>query len=179
MSMSKSQPSPKGSKPSQAVLGISLDQSIKDLLSRYPVDAWRFLLPDLARKLGDPVSWEILRSETRKHNLHRKGYVMDLPIRYTFAKGKELVVVVLVEHWATSRSVNLHRTAHYVLDLMEREEGRAVVPVALVTDLHPGKIPQRLHMDELGGGEKAASRLRPGLRCLFDQASPELPFWGC
>jgi hypothetical protein len=78
---------------------------------------------------------------------------MDLPIRYTFAKGKELVVVVLVEHWARSRSVNLHRTAHYVLDLMEREEGRAVVPVAFVTDLHPGKIPQRLHMDDLGGGE--------------------------
>jgi hypothetical protein len=77
------------------------------------------------------------------------------------------------------RSVNLRRTAHYVLDLMEREEGRAVVPMALVTDLHPGKIPQRLHMDDLGGGEKAASRLRPGLRCLFDQASPELPFWGC
>jgi hypothetical protein len=66
---------------------ITLDQSIKDLLTRYPVDAWRFLLPDLARKLGDPVSWEFLRSETRKHDLSRKGYVMDLPIRYCFAKG--------------------------------------------------------------------------------------------
>jgi hypothetical protein len=151
--MSKPKPSPEASKLSQAAAGISLDQSIKDLLTRYPVDAWRFLLPDLARKLGDPVSWEFLRSETRKHDLQRKGYVMDLPIRYRFTKGRELVVVVLVEHWATSRSVNLHRTAHYVLDLMERDPGCPVVPVALVTDLKPGKIPERLQLDDLGGGE--------------------------
>lgn len=132
---------------------ISLDQAIKDLLTRYPVDAWRFLLPDLARKLGDPISHQVLRSETRKHNLRSKGYVMDLPIQYAFANGKSLVVVVLIEHWATSRSVNLHRTARYVLDLMEREPGRPVIPVALVTDLHPGEIPERLCLDDLGGGE--------------------------
>jgi len=140
------------SRSREASSGISLDQSIKDLLSRYPVDAWRFLLPDLARKLGNPISWEFLRSETRKHDLHRKGYVMDLPIRYRFAKGNELVVVVLVEHWATSRSVNIHRTAHYVLDLMERDPGCPVVPVALVTDLKPGAIPEYLKLDDLGGG---------------------------
>lgn len=141
------------SKSNTTASDISLDQSIKDLLTRYPVDAWRFLLPDLARKLGDPVSWEFLRSETRKHDLQRKGYVMDLPIRYTFAKGKELVVVVLVEHWATSRSVNLHRTAHYVLDLMERDPGCPVIPVALVTDRKPGTIPQRLRLEDLGDEE--------------------------
>jgi len=66
------------------------------------------------------------------NDLKRKGCVMDLPIRYRFGKGRELVVVVLVEHWSTSRSVNLHRTAHYVLDLMERDPGCPVVPVALV-----------------------------------------------
>lgn len=147
----------KSSKRKIAASDLSLDQAIKDLLTRYPVDAWSFLLPDLARKLGDPASWEFLRSETRKHDLRRKGYVMDLPIRYTFAKGKALVVVVLVEHWATSQSVNLHRTAHYVLDLMERDPACPVVPVALVTDLHPGQIPQRLCLDDLGGGDPVLS----------------------
>ncbi|HQF54964.1 MAG TPA: hypothetical protein PK208_07605 [Fibrobacteria bacterium] len=132
---------------------ISLDQAIKDLLTRYPVDAWRFLLPDLARKLGDPVSWETMRSETRKHDLKRKGYVMDLPIRYTFAGGRAVVAVVLIEHWATAKSVNLHRTAHYVLDLMEREPQTPVVPVALVTDLDPGEIPTGLCLPDLGGGD--------------------------
>lgn len=132
---------------------ISLDQAIKDLLTRYPVDAWRFLLPDLARKLGNPVAWQVLRSETRKHDLKRKGYVMDLPIRYTFAGGKQLVAVVLIEHWATAKSVNLHRTAHYVLDLMEREPQTPVVPVALVTDLEPGEIPDGLRLGDLGGGD--------------------------
>lgn len=62
------------------------------------------------------------------------------------------VVVVLVEHWATSRSVNLHRTAHYVLDLMERDPGCPVVPVSLVTDLKPGAIPECIKLDDLGGG---------------------------
>ena len=132
---------------------ISLDQAIKDLLTRYPVDAWRFLLPDLARRLGDPIAWQVLRSETRKHDLRSKGYVMDLPIQYKFAGGKNLVVVVLIEHWATARSVNLHRTARYVLDLMEREPGRPVVPVALVTDLKPCEIPERLCLDDIAGGE--------------------------
>jgi hypothetical protein len=132
---------------------ISLDQAIKDLLTRYPVDGWRYLLPDLAHKLGNPVAWQVLRSETRKHDLRRKGYVMDLPIRYTFASGKHVVAVVLIEHWATARSVNLHRTAHYVLDLMEREPQTPVVPVALVTDLAPGEIPERLHLADLGGGD--------------------------
>lgn len=130
-----------------------MDQSIKDLLTRYPVDTWRFLLPDLARKFGNPVRWEVLRSETRKHDLRRKGYVMDLPIRYTFHSGKQVVAVVLIEHWATAKSVNLHRTAHYVLDLMEREHGTPVVPVALVTDLEPGEIPDRLQLADLGGGD--------------------------
>ena len=120
--------------------------AIKDLLSRYPLDAWRFLLPDIAQKLGDPSTWEIMRSEARKHDLRRKGWVMDLPIRYAFPGGQDLVVVVLIEHWATSRSVNLHRTARYVLDLMEREPGRSVVPVALVTELMPGPVRERLEL---------------------------------
>lgn len=144
---------PKTSKRRPPAPDISLDQAIKDLLTRYPVDAWRFLLPDLARKLGNPVAWQVLRSETRKHDLRRKGYVMDLPIRYTFASGRAVVAVVLIEHWATAKSVNLHRTAHYVLDLMEREPGTPVVPVALVTDLEPGEIPDRLRLADLGGGD--------------------------
>ena len=71
---------------------------------------------------------------------------MDLPIRYAFPGGQDLVVVVLIEHWATSRSVNLHRTARYVLDLMEGEPGRSVVPVALVTELMPGPVRERLEL---------------------------------
>lgn len=141
------------SKPRSTSPDISLDQAIKDLLTRYPVDAWRFLLPDLARKLGDPVSWDVMRSEARKHDLKRKGYVMDMPIRYTFSGGRAVVAVVLIEHWATAKSVNLHRTAHYVLDLMEREPQTPVVPVALVTDLEPGEIPAALSLADLGGGE--------------------------
>ena len=57
---------------------------------------------------------------------------MDLNIRYTFAK-RSVVLVVLIEHWSTAQSVNLYRTAHYYLDLLERFPNDEVVPVALVT----------------------------------------------
>lgn len=130
-----------------------MDQAIKDLLTEFPLDAWRFLLPDLAERLGDPVAWEPIRSEARKYDLRKKGWVMDLPIRFSFPSGEALVVVVLIEHWATSGSVNLHRTARYVLDLMERFPDQAVVPVALVTDLKPGPVAERLRLEDLVDAE--------------------------
>ena len=65
----------------------NLDQAIKELLKSHPVDALEFLVPDAAKAWGKPLGWEFLNTTTRKHDLARKGYVMDLPIRYCFAKG--------------------------------------------------------------------------------------------
>ncbi|MBK8803315.1 MAG: hypothetical protein IPN71_14900 [Fibrobacteres bacterium] len=121
-----------------------LDQSIKELLKNHPVDTLEFLLPDAIKEWGIPLSWEFLNTATRKHDFARKGYVMDLNVRYTFAK-RSMVLVVLIEHWATAQSVNLHRTAHYYLDLLERFPDDEVVPVALVTDLKPARIPKSVH----------------------------------
>ena len=126
-----------------------LDQAIKELLKSHPVDALHFLLPEVSKAWGKPLSWEFLNTTTRKHDLARKGYVMDLNIRYTFAK-RSVVLVVLIEHWATAQSVNLHRTAHYYLDLLERFPKDEVVPVALVTDLKPARIANSVHSESRG-----------------------------
>lgn len=126
-----------------------LDQAIKELLKNHPVDTLDFLLPDATKEWGKPQSWEFLNTATRKHDLARKGYVMDLNIRYTFAK-RSVVLVVLIEHWATAQSVNLHRTAHYYLDLLERFPKDEVVPVALVTDLKPARIRDTVHAESRG-----------------------------
>jgi hypothetical protein len=136
------------SNPSRERL-TDLDQAIKDLLKRYPVDTLEFLLPDAIKEWGKPTAWEFLNTTTRKHDLSRKGYVMDLNIRYTFGK-RSVVLVVLIEHWATAKSVNLHRTAHYYLDLLERFPKDEVVPVALVTDLKPARIPNSVHSQSRG-----------------------------
>ena len=127
----------------------NMDQAIKQLLKDHPVDALEFLLPDAIKQWGKPLSWEFLNTTTRKHDLARKGYVMDLNIRYTFAK-RSVVLVVLIEHWATAKSVNLHRTAHYYLDLLERFPKDEVVPVALVTDTKPARIRNAVHSESRG-----------------------------
>jgi hypothetical protein len=126
-----------------------LDQAIKQLLKDHPVDTLEYLLPEATKQWGKPLSWEFLNTATRKHDLARKGYVMDLNVRYTFAK-RSVVLVVLIEHWATSQSVNLHRTAHYYLDLLERFPQDEVIPVALVTDLKPARIRNAVHSESRG-----------------------------
>lgn len=145
MSMPRPKPDPKS--PRDRV--TDLDQAIKELLKSYPADTLEFLLPDAAREWGKPTAWEFLNTGTRKHDLARKGYVMDLNIRYTFG-ARSVVLVVLIEHWSTARSVNPHRTAHYFLDLLERFPGEEVVPVALVTDLVPAHIQNSVHAESRG-----------------------------
>jgi hypothetical protein len=132
---------------------LSVDQAIKDLISDFPKDAWRFLLPDLAEKYGDPVEWKVERSETRKTDYRKKGFVMDVPITYSFPGGEAVTMVVLFEHWSTARSVDIHRTARYVLDLMVRFPGHYIIPVAVVTDMEPGPVPERIHLGQPMGGE--------------------------
>lgn len=58
---------------------------------------------------------------------------MDLNIEYGFPQG-EPMLLVLVEHWSTARSVDLIRTAQYYLDLASRFPKHEIVPIALVTD---------------------------------------------
>src|SRR5574344_2587986 len=91
---------------------LSIDQGIKELIQLRPRDAFEFLLPDIHSVRGDPASWEFLSTQVRKKDLRGKGFTMDLCIRYAFPSGTPLLLV-LVEHWATSRSMALVRTAPY------------------------------------------------------------------
>ena len=130
---------------------LSIDQGIKELLQLRPVDAFAFLLPDFHAKRGDPVRWEFLTTQVRKKDLRGKGYLMDLNIRYEFPNGAS-VLLILVEHWSEARRVDLVRTAHYYLDLMERFPEDEIVPVALVTERKEHTV-----LDQIagqGGGEE-------------------------
>lgn len=130
---------------------ISIDQGIKELLQLRPRDAFAFLLPDVHENRGTPTSWEFLATQVRKKDLRGKGYVMDLNIRYEFAEGTP-ILLVLVEHWSQARAVDLIRTAHYYLDLMERFPGERIIPVALITERKAHEIPDQIV--GLGEGEE-------------------------
>lgn len=113
---------------------VSLDQAIKELLQLRPQDTLAFLLPDVVADRGPALSWQFHNVQVRKRDLTRKGLVMDLNIEYRFAEGTALLLV-LVEHWSTARSVDLLRTAQYFLDLSSRFPEHEVVSVALITEI--------------------------------------------
>lgn len=64
---------------------------------------------------------------------------MDLNIEYGFSQGPPLLLV-LVEHWSTSRSVDLIRTAQYFLDLASRFPDHEIAPIALVTEMDSAPV---------------------------------------
>lgn len=129
---------------------LSIDQGIKELLQLRPRDAFAFLLPDIHADRGDPASWEVLSTQVRKKDLRSKGFTMDLSIRYEFRTGIP-VLLVLVEHWSTARSMDIVRTAHYYLDLLGRFPDCEVMPVALITELEIRNVASSLVGS--GGGE--------------------------
>lgn len=112
---------------------LSLDQAIKELLQLCPVDTLSFLLPEVPATRGDPTRWQFHNVQVRKKDLTRKGLVMDLNIEFEFSNAPPLLLV-LVEHWSTARSVDLLRTAQYFLDLSSRFPEHQIVPVALITE---------------------------------------------
>jgi hypothetical protein len=124
-----------------AAAPVSLDQAIKELLQLRPADTLDFLLPEVAQARGAPVSWQFHNVQVRKKDLSRKGLVMDLNVEYRFRDGAPLLLV-LVEHWSTARSVDLLRTAQYFLDLASRFPEHEIVPIALVTEPDDRRVPE-------------------------------------
>jgi hypothetical protein len=128
---------------------VSVDQAIKELLQIRPADTLAFLLPQVVAQRGPPCSWQFHNVQIRKKDLVRKGLVMDLNIEYRFPDGSPLLMV-LVEHWSTARSVDLLRTAQYFLDLTGRFPDHEVVPVALVTEIDAAPIVDHIDRSALG-----------------------------
>jgi len=128
---------------------VSVDQAIKELLQIRPPDTLAFLLPEVVAARGQPVSWQFHNIQVRKKDLVRKGLVMDLNIEFRFAQGAPLLMI-LVEHWSTARSVDLLRTAQYFLDLSGRFPQHEVVPVALVTEIGAMPIVDNIVRSALG-----------------------------
>lgn len=128
---------------------VSVDQAIKELLQLHPDDTLAFLLPEVPAQRGAPTLWRFHNVHVRKKDLLRKGLVMDLNIEYHFQEGAPLLLV-LVEHWSTARSVDLVRTAQYYLDLASRFPDHEIVPVALITEIDASPVPDGFSKMALG-----------------------------
>jgi predicted transposase/invertase (TIGR01784 family) len=112
---------------------LSQDGMIKELIRDYPEDALDFFEPEICKRYGKPVSIDFHIQENKKHHHRDKKLINDMAVIYRFANGKK-VVLTLVEHWSRKSKFDIHRFAHYLIDLDFQFPGYEKLPVALFTD---------------------------------------------
>lgn len=117
---------------------FSHDHAVKNLLKRYPFEAFEFLVPDLWVSRGCPVSVEVVDPAVAKDDTAEPGpgQAMDLAMRFGYSSGSA-VMVLLVEHWSDAYKLDLFRTARYYLELCRRFPIDEILPIALVDDDRP------------------------------------------
>lgn len=111
----------------------SQDSMIKNLIRDYPVDALDFFEPGIIKAYGRPISVSFNIQEIKKHSHYDHSMKNDIAVTYTFANGKK-TVLVLIEHWSDKSKFDIHRFAHYLIDLSKRFPDIDILPVALFTD---------------------------------------------
>ncbi len=112
---------------------LSQDGMIKELIRDYPVDALEFFEPGICKKYGKPVSVDFHIQENKKHHHRDPKLINDIAVIYRFTNRKK-VVLTLVEHWSHKSKFDIHRFAHYLIDLDYQFPGYEKLPVALFTD---------------------------------------------
>ncbi len=112
---------------------LTPDQIIKNLLRDYPVEALEFFNEDIIKKYGYPVKIDFNIQEIKKSSHFDSNMQNDMAITFTFENGKK-VILVLVEHWSDKAKFDIHRFAHYLIDLSKRFPKTDIFPVALFTD---------------------------------------------
>jgi len=112
---------------------LSQDEMIKNLIRDYPIDALEFFNPDVIKKYGKPVWVDFHLQEVKKHSHFDKNLKNDISVIYRFQNG-EHIVLSLIEHWSDKAKFDIHRFAHYLIDLDHQFPDYEKIPVALFTD---------------------------------------------
>ena len=112
---------------------LSQDSMIKDLIRDYPEDALKYFNPEIYEKYGKPVAIDFHIQENKKHSHFDSKFINDIVVIYKFSKKKK-VVLSLIEHWSDKSGFDIHRFAHYLINLDYQFPGYEKMPVALFTD---------------------------------------------
>ncbi|MBK8801863.1 MAG: hypothetical protein IPN71_07375 [Fibrobacteres bacterium] len=121
------------------------------MIKAYPVDALEFLAEDVFAARGQPMDCEFLDPAVVKEDVAEPGpgQAMDLAVRYAFASGTG-VLILLVEHWSDATRLDLLRTARYYLDLCRRFPDDEILPIALVDDDRPHGLRDTVERGAMG-----------------------------
>ena len=124
------------------------DQNFKNLILDYPRQALAFFAgaaagDDLALARITPVRQELLQER-----LGERFRELDVPLLVEWPDGRRAGLIVLIEEETETYRFNIHRLAHYSLDMAELMQTERIVPVVIF--LRPGHRPDRLTL----GGER-------------------------
>ncbi len=122
----------------------SHDQNFKNLILDYPREALAFLAADEAQAIDAGCRIVPLREEQLKERLGERFRELDVALLVEWSDGRRQAVVFLIEQTSEPRRFNIHRLAHYCLDLAELLELTQIVPVAVF--LQPGVVAERLRI---------------------------------
>ena len=121
---------------------MSHDQNFKNLILDYPEQALALFAAEEAAGIGDGARITPLRQEQLQERLGERFRELDVPLLVEWPDGRREALLFVIEEESAARRFNIHRLAHYCLDLAELCETDRVVPVVIFLD--GGDAPERL-----------------------------------
>ncbi len=107
------------------------DHNFKNLILDYPRDALEFFAPQEAGNLASDVRITPIREEQLKDRLGDRFRELDVPLLVEWPDGTRAAILFVLEEETEVRRFNIHRRAHYCLDLSELMKTDRVVPVVI------------------------------------------------
>jgi len=145
---------------------MSHDQNFKNLILDYPEQALAFFAAEEAPALGGGARITPLRQEQLQERLGERFRELDVPLLVEWPDGRREALLFVIEEETRTRRFDIHRLAHYCLDLAALCDTDRVVPVVVFLD--HGAAPESV---TLGGDRQTYLHFRY-LACRL----PRLPW---
>ena len=109
----------------------SHDHHFKNLFLDFPKQALEWLLPNALQQYGAIEKISFVRQEPKKRRLQDRGLVLDMPILFSFEKGR--ILLWIVEFQEDKKGFSIYRLLRYTTDLMEQFPDAVVIPTVMFT----------------------------------------------
>ena len=107
------------------------DHNFKNLILDYPQQALELFAADEATFIDNDARIVPIRQEQLKERLGERFRELDVPLLVQWPDGRHEALLFVVEEESQAGRFNIHRLAHYSLDLAELFETQRVVPVVI------------------------------------------------
>ncbi len=107
------------------------DQNFKNLILDYPRDALELFAAREVAGLDQATRIMPIREEQLKERLGDRFRELDVPLLVEWPDGSRQAILFALEEESEPRHFNIHRLAHYCLDLSELYKTNRVVPVVI------------------------------------------------